>query len=1021
MALKDHALILRLSSFKWAIFSLSSMAVLVFVMTLAQVKLGIFAAKKAYFDTWFLWADAGSFDFPYFLGGKTIGILMLINMSAAMLRMPLRWKKFGLWWIHLSTIVLLAGSGWISIVSNESQMAIEEGQTVWYSESMQAFEMVVLSSLSENKDKVVSIPAASLVVGNEIIHGEIPFRMEVLRVYPNSRLDMRIPGTPVRKDAIQANSGVGPQLTIQPQAVVTRDDYRNLMSVWVRLHKGNEVLGTWVLSNGIGVAQPVNVGEKTYRIQLRPLRYYNDYGIALQDFRREMYPGTTIPSHFSSQVLVLDPAGENLQSALIEMNKPLRFRGKTYFQASYGKEDTLTILQVVENPGWLLPYLSSLGILFGMLWHFGARLLPGRPGNTPTPPPEAPKPAPKKTIFPEFKGLSPFRSEAAFSGRKRNKKGWFFSLSLGFLCLLSPLAVMAETGVGQIPVLHLGRLKPLDTVARATLLALNEKQTLKLPDGTKLAAIDWLLSVMYTPATANALPVFRIQNHMILGIFGRPGEENIALSFQDIEPYLTVVEDEAAKANKVEAPNRTTFQREIVRLHQKLVMYQKLKNTVSVEGHPNFNTDVRYYLDNVVIFSPLAAQHSLSEGEAQSPHLPDLLRYFRLFRFMGDTAAFLTPDSSDTPLSFGDHALARLNPPARGVSLRAWLDLQSAYLDGDEAAMRAAAAVLSAPAGVASGQLRKLRLEVFLNETNPLIWAMTAYVVTMVLAAFGWAFRGRRLSRVVFLGLVFGAVIQTVTIGLRMWLSGRPPVTNLYTSAIFVGWVAVLLSIWIERRYRGGIGAFVGSAVGFCTLIVAHHLALQGDTIEMMQAVLDSNFWLATHVVTICIGYGATFFAGALGIVYILRGVCDRGFSEDIQKQITAMVYGTVCFALLFSFVGTVLGGIWADQSWGRFWGWDPKENGALLIVLWNAVILHTRMGGYIRQRGLMMMAVFGNVITSFSWFGVNLLGIGLHSYGFMEKGFVWLSVFIFTQLLVLWIGSLPPQYWRSLKKPPQA
>jgi ABC-type transport system involved in cytochrome c biogenesis permease subunit len=321
---------------------------------------------------------------------------------------------------------------------------------------------------------------------------------------------------------------------------------------------------------------------------------------------------------------------------------------------------------------------------------------------------------------------------------------------------------------------------------------------------------------------------------------------------------------------------------------------------------------------------------------------------------------------------------------------------------------------------MSTAQVQKLRLEVFLNRTNPLVWAMAAYVVTMVLAALGWAFQGRRLSRVVFVGLVMGAVIQTVTIGLRMWLSGRPPVTNLYTSAIFVGWVSVLLSIWIERRYRGGIGAFVGAAVGFCTLIVAHHLALQGDTMEMMQAVLDSNFWLSTHVVTICIGYGATFFAGALGVVYILRGVLDRGFSEDTQKQMATMVYGTICFALLFSFVGTVLGGIWADQSWGRFWGWDPKENGALLIVLWNAVILHARMAGYIRHRGLMMMAVFGNIITSFSWFGVNLLGIGLHSYGFMEKGFVWLSVFVFSQLLIMWIGSLPQQYWRSLKKTAQ-
>jgi ABC-type transport system involved in cytochrome c biogenesis permease subunit len=101
------------------------------------------------------------------------------------------------------------------------------------------------------------------------------------------------------------------------------------------------------------------------------------------------------------------------------------------------------------------------------------------------------------------------------------------------------------------------------------------------------------------------------------------------------------------------------------------------------------------------------------------------------------------------------------------------------------------------------------------------------------------------------------------------------------------------------------------------------------------------------------------------------------------------MIYGVVCFALLFSFTGTILGGIWADQSWGRFWGWDPKENGAVLIVLWNALILHARWGGVIRHRGRAVLAVLGNVVTAFSWVGTNLLGIGLHSYGFTQTGFL--------------------------------
>lgn len=128
------------------------------------------------------------------------------------------------------------------------------------------------------------------------------------------------------------------------------------------------------------------------------------------------------------------------------------------------------------------------------------------------------------------------------------------------------------------------------------------------------------------------------------------------------------------------------------------------------------------------------------------------------------------------------------------------------------------------------------------------------------------------------------------------------------------------------------------------------------------------------------------------------------------------MMYGIVCFATLFSFVGTILGGIWADHSWGRFWGWDPKENGALLIVLWNAIILHARWGGYVRERGIAVIAVFGNIVTSLSWFGVNMLGVGLHSYGFMDQAFGVLLAFIISQLMIAGMGMVPQKYWRGIQ-----
>jgi ABC-type transport system involved in cytochrome c biogenesis permease subunit len=252
-----------------------------------------------------------------------------------------------------------------------------------------------------------------------------------------------------------------------------------------------------------------------------------------------------------------------------------------------------------------------------------------------------------------------------------------------------------------------------------------------------------------------------------------------------------------------------------------------------------------------------------------------------------------------------------------------------------------------------------------------------------------------------------------------MVLESRPPVTNLYSSAIFIGWGVVLLGLILERLYKNGIGAVAASVIGFITLIIAHHLALEGDTMEMMRAVLDSNFWLTVHVITVTVGYVGTFLAGFLGLIYVLRGLFTKTLDAATGKALVRMIYGIVCFATLFSFIGTVTGGIWADQSWGRFWGWDPKENGALIIVLWNALILHLRWGGIVRDRGIVNCAIGGNIITAWSWFGVNMLGIGLHSYGFTEAGFFWLSLFAVSQLFFIGLGSLPLKWWKSFKGKP--
>ena len=299
-------------------------------------------------------------------------------------------------------------------------------------------------------------------------------------------------------------------------------------------------------------------------------------------------------------------------------------------------------------------------------------------------------------------------------------------------------------------------------------------------------------------------------------------------------------------------------------------------------------------------------------------------------------------------------------------------------------------------------EVKKAAWEAYFNRVEFFYRSTLLYLAAMLLGCVFWINFSEPFRLAAVRILVLSFVVHTVGLIFRMVLEGRPPVTNLYSSAVFVGWGAALLGLILERIHRGGTGTVVAGLIGFVTLIIAHHLSLSSDTLQVLQAVLDTNIWLATHVVVVVSGYAAMFLAGVIAAIYIVRTLWARGWPGEATRALPRMVFGILCFATLFSFTGTVLGGMWADQSWGRFWGWDPKENGALMIVLWCAVILHARVGGLVKERGMMALAVFGNVITSFSWFGVNLLGVGLHNYGFMEGAFKWLFIFDFTQIFLL-------------------
>ena len=544
-------------------------------------------------------------------------------------------------------------------------------------------------------------------------------------------------------------------------------------------------------------------------------------------------------------------------------------------------------------------------------------------------------------------------------------------------------------GFSRLPVLQGGRVKPLDSVARNSLLMIRGNQSVP-SEGRAIGPDEWLLDVLFRSTTADAQPVFVINDPDVLGLMGIQQSSNRYFSFTTLLAHLDEIEKQAQAAINLTPAQRTRFQSAILELYQRLIVYHQLSKTMQLGDSAGLLADI---------------QAARSPGSETRHNDLTRLAYFR-------PLPPLKNQDPDAWLTVG----AGLEAHAQGVSHPALAllgEAGSAYALGNAQVFNVATANLLDLVATQRPEARAQAKQEFLfNHAEPFYLGMVIYVLALLSLCVSWVWKPERLQPAAYSLLVAGAIVHTAGLLTRILLLGRPPVTNLYSSAIFVGWVAVVLGLILERLYRRGFATAVAGAAGFASLIVAHHLSGDGDTMEMMRAVLDSNFWLATHVVTITIGYGGTFLAGTLAIAYTLRKHLVPHPDEKTSQALLDTTYGVLCFSLLFSFVGTVLGGIWADQSWGRFWGWDPKENGALLIVLWNALILHARSGKFLEERGIMAMAIGGNIITALAWFGVNMLGVGLHSYGFMDKAFWSLLFFVLSQFLLIGLSLLSPRFW---------
>ncbi len=368
-----------ITSLKLTIVCLAAAMVLVLAGTLAQVHHGINIVQERYFQGLFVWwpPDAHGFKFPVFPGGHLIGGVLLINLIAAHARrFRWGWRQLGIHLIHAGLIVMLAGGLLTDLFAVESHMRIAQGETKNYSEHPRLMELAVIDTSDAELDQVTAIPEALLRKGGAIEHPSLPFRVVVRHFFQNSRL--RMLNEPGVKLTPLANQGPGAQIAVEGIPRATGIDQRDVMSAAVEIvpaEKGAKSLGTWLVSDALGAPQTFSCAGRTWRLELRPARYYKPYSVTLQKFTHERYPGTEIPKNFASRITLIDPERAVNRDVLIYMNNPLRYRGETYYQAGFQKGDSASILQVVRNPSFVAPYIACIIVAAGLLTQFGYHLV----------------------------------------------------------------------------------------------------------------------------------------------------------------------------------------------------------------------------------------------------------------------------------------------------------------------------------------------------------------------------------------------------------------------------------------------------------------------------------------------------------------------------------------------------------------------------------------------------------------------------------------------------------------------
>lgn len=594
---------------------------------------------------------------------------------------------------------------------------------------------------------------------------------------------------------------------------------------------------------------------------------------------------------------------------------------------------------------------------------------------------------------------------------------FFIILMISFKSFAGNVDDFDYSNFAKIPILDEGRVKPIDSFARVNLVNFSGKDYVG-----NMSAIKWLAELLFSRDKAYDRKVFYIANADVVSSIGLVNRKKHYYSFNEISEAIEGHLEMVSALYQKDIQGLSLAQEQLLTLYKKTLLYYAISRSSSVLVESFlFSDELAQELKLVSrksysyfeimqkkgiifdlvkpVFNKVQQGKNLDEREEELVQLVSKLQFisedkkFRILRVIPS----IWQDSKNIWSSPWEIMENGLGSPISSYYMGLWNGLAEAYKDGNKQEW----SDISQKYQKESLSQEKISSEVLYHKLTLFKKSMLLYSVALLVFVVGFFVSKKNLFyRVGFSLFVLGAVCHFGGILMRIYIMGRPPVSTLYESIIFVNFVVIFFTILMEWRRKTGEGIVIGSLLGIILHFIGIKYSVSGDSMGMLVAVLNTNFWLATHVVTITIGYGCCFIAGMEAHHYLIR----KFMSSDKKKldNILHNMIGMGLIALFFSLLGTILGGIWADQSWGRFWGWDPKENGAMLIVLWLIWLLHGRLAKMLSDISFASLMVCTNIIVALAWFGVNLLNVGLHSYGFTDNIAMNLMLFCMGEILFI-------------------